>query len=213
MSENENMQGETPIEDEAALAGAVEEDAPKEETPEEQALGHEIELAKVKEQMLRVAAEAENTRKRAARDLADTRQYAVTGFAREMLDVADNLSRALAAIPDEARITASEALGGLISGVELTDKSLHSALERNGVRKIDPKGEKFNPNHHQAVAQIPAHAPAGEVVEVIQPGYLLGDRTLRAAMVAVSSGTPPAPLEPASEDGETTPGSKIDTTA
>jgi molecular chaperone GrpE len=172
------------------------------------------ELGKVREQMFRIAAEAENTRKRAAREVADARKYAVTSLARDLLDVADNLSRALTAIPPEARDHASEALGGLISGVELTDKTLHTALDRHGVRKIDPKGEKFNPNHHQAVAQIPSDKPAGEVVEVIQPGYLLGERTLRAAMVAVSSGQPAVPVEQeaASESGAK-PGSTIDTTA
>ncbi len=172
------------------------------------------ELGKLREQMFRIAAEAENTRKRAAREIADARKYAVTSLARDLLDVADNLSRALSAIPAEARDHASEALGGLISGVELTDKNLHAALDRHGVRKIDPKGEKFNPNHHQAVVQLPSTAPAGEVVEVIQPGYLLGERTLRAAMVAVSSGRPPVQTEPeAAGDNDATPGSTIDTTA
>lgn len=172
------------------------------------------ELVKIREQMFRIAAEAENTRKRAARDVADARKYALTGFARDLLDVADNLSRALAAIPDEARDHASKALDGLISGVELTGKSLHQTLERHGVVKISPMGEKFNPNMHQAVAHIPSHAPAGEIVEVIQPGYLLGDRTLRAAMVAVSSGQSPVPEDQAGDsEGEASPGSTIDTTA
>ncbi|PHS23891.1 MAG: nucleotide exchange factor GrpE [Robiginitomaculum sp.] len=172
------------------------------------------ELGKVREQMFRIAAEAENTRKRAAREVTDARKYAVTALARDLLDVADNLSRALGAIPAEARDHASEALGGLIEGVELTDKTLHVALDRHGVRKIDPKGEKFNPNHHQAVAQIPSNAPAGEVVEVIQPGYLLGDRTLRAAMVAISSGQPAVPEDHAAAEAKgDEPGSNIDTTA
>lgn len=214
MSDNENNQGEPQMPDaeteapqdnnvEALDAGAVEQEPDLRE-----------ELGKLREQMFRIAAEAENTRKRAAREVIDARKYAVTGLARDLLDVADNLSRALSAIPAEARDHASEALGGLISGVELTDKTLHKALDRHGVRKIDPKGEKFNPNHHQAVAQIPSHAPAGEVVEVIQPGYLLGDRTLRAAMVAVSSGQPPAPEDHGSAEtkGEE-PGSNVDTTA
>ncbi len=210
MSENENNQTETEtpeteVDDnvEALDAGAVEQEPDLRE-----------ELAKTREQMFRVAAEAENTRKRAAREIADARKYAVTGLARDLLDVADNLARALAAISDDARDHASEALGGLISGVELTDKTLHVALDRHGVRKIDPKGEKFNPNHHQAVAQIPSTAPAGEVVEVIQPGYLLGDRTLRAAMVAVSSGQAPVPLDPeAASESDAEPGSNVDTTA
>ncbi len=172
------------------------------------------ELAKIREQMFRIAAEAENTRKRAAREIADARKYALTGFARDLLDVADNLSRALSAIPAEAREHASEALNGLISGVELTGKALHNVLERHGVRKISPVGEKFNPNQHQAVAHIPSEAPAGEVVDVIQPGYLLGDRTLRAAMVAVSSGQAPVPEDKAGESqDEASPGSTVDTTA
>ncbi len=170
------------------------------------------ELTKIREQMFRIAAEAENTRKRAAREIADARKYALSGFARDLLDVADNLARALEAIPAEAREHASDALKGLISGVELTGKALHNTLERHGVRKISPVGEKFNPNMHQAVAHIPSKAPAGEVVEVIQPGYLLGDRTLRAAMVAVSSGQPPEDKAGAEPDGAA-PGSTVDTTA
>ncbi len=206
MSEQENEQPETETleADEETLDARAEDQEPD----------LREELGKVREQMFRVAAEAENTRKRAAREIADARKYAVTGLARDLLDVADNLSRALAAIPAEARDHASEALGGLISGVELTDKNLHAALDRHGVRKIDPKGEKFDPNHHQAVVQLPSTAPAGEVVEVIQPGYLLGERTLRAAMVAVSSGQAPVPTEQeAASESDATPGSNVDTTA
>ena len=212
MSDNENE-----IENEAAAPQMPDADG-ADETVDAQAAAQEPdlreELGKVREQMFRIAAEAENTRKRAAREVSDARKYAVTALARDLLDVADNLSRALSAIPAEARDHASEALGGLIEGVELTDKTLHVALDRHGVRKIDPKGEKFDPNHHQAVAQIPSSAPAGEVVEVIQPGYLLGDRTLRAAMVAVSSGQPAVPEDhAAAEAKDGGPGSNVDTTA
>ena len=173
------------------------------------------ELEKTRDQLMRIAAEADNTKKRAARDVADARRYSITGLARDLLDVADNMSRALSALPPEARETGSDNLKGLVAGIELTSKSLHDALKKHGVTKINPQGEKFDPNTHEAIAQIPSTAPAGQVVEVIQPGYVLGDRTLRAAMVAVSSGQPPVPAEKATESGadDAQPGSNIDTTA
>jgi len=138
----------------------------------------------------------------------------IGGFAEDMLNVADNLSRALENVPAEARQEASQRMEQLVEGVDMTQKSLQAALERHGIKQIGGKGEKFDHNLHQAVAQIPSNEVAsGLVAEVIQNGYTLGDRTLRAAIVAVSTGasaSSPAASEP---EQKTEPGSTIDTKA
>ena len=106
-----------------------------------------------------------------------------------MLDIADNLQRALDAVPAEARAAADPGLKALIEGVELTERSLHNALEKNGVRKFDPAGEKFDPNVHQAMYEVPdPSVPAGTIAQVIQSGYMIGDRVLRPALVGVAKG-------------------------
>jgi molecular chaperone GrpE len=139
--------------------------------------------------MLRTLAEMENLRKRTAKEVADARTYGITSFARDVLDIADNLQRALDAVPAEAREAADPGLKSLIEGVEITEKSLLKALEKNGVQKLDPLGEKFNPNFHQAMYEVPdSSVPAGTVVQVVQGGYTIGDRVLRPALVAVSKG-------------------------
>ena len=149
----------------------------------------EDEAGKLKDQLLRAMAEAENTKKRAARDVKEAREYAVTGFARDMLDVADNLSRALASLDDETKAQAGPALQTLLEGVELTERRLSSTLERHGVKQVSPEpGDPLDPNRHQAAAQVPADQPKGTIAHVMQPGYVIGERTLRAAMVVVSSG-------------------------
>ena len=159
----------------------------------------EDEAGKLKDQLLRAMAEAENTKKRAARDVKEAREYAVTGFARDMLDVADNLSRALGSLDDDTKAQAGPALQTLLEGVELTEKRLASTLERHGVKQVSPEpGEPLDPNRHQAAAQVPADQPKGTIAHVMQPGYVIGERTLRAAMVVVSSG----PAEAAKPAGE-----------
>lgn len=146
------------------------------------------EIAELNDRVLRLAAEVENTRRRGEREKADASRYAITSFARELLAVADNLERALQSAPVETAINA-EAVSSFVTGVRMTERALAAALERHGVRKIDPKGEKFDPNLHQAVAQAPAlGVPAGFVAETAQPGFVIGDRVLRAAMVIVSTG-------------------------
>ncbi|MGD2131447.1 MAG: nucleotide exchange factor GrpE [Maricaulaceae bacterium] len=171
----------------------------------------EAELATVRDQMLRAAAEAENTRKRAEREVADARAYSVTGFARDVLSVGDNLSRALDALSPELRENMGEAGRTLLSGIELTQKELVAALSRNGVSPINVEpGAAFDPNLHQAAAQIPSSHPSGTVVEVIQSGWMIGERVLRAAVVAVSAGGG-SPSEAAPETSE--PGGSVDTTA
>ncbi|MBP0615836.1 nucleotide exchange factor GrpE [Jiella mangrovi] len=153
----------------------------------------EAENADVKDRLLRLAADMENLRRRTEREIKDARTYAVTGFAREMLSVADNLSRALDAVPEEHRSDESSGLKALIEGVEMTEKGLISTLEKHGVRKLDPEGQRFDPNFHQAMFEIPnPNVPNGTVLQVVQAGYAIGERVLRPAMVGVSKGGPKA---------------------
>ena len=159
----------------------------------------EAQVAELRDKFLRAVAETENVRKRAEREIADERVYGVTGFARDILVVADNLARILDAVAAEARSSAEGPLKALLEGVELTDRELQKALAKNGIRRIDPQGEKFDPNFHQAVFEVPdANVPAGMVAQVIQPGYAIGSRVLRPAMVGVSKGGPrTAPVQEA----------------
>ncbi len=157
----------------------------------------ESELAAAKDQALRALAEAENTRRRAQREIEENSKYALANFARDLLSVADNLRRALDAIPAEAR-RADKALDTFATGVELTEREMMAAFERYGVKRIDAAGQQFDHNLHQAVMQVetPDHAP-GSVVQVFQPGYLVNGRLLRAAMVSVAKAPVPAPAESA----------------
>jgi molecular chaperone GrpE len=148
------------------------------------------ELAKARDDMLRALAEVENTRRRAERQAADARAYAIDRFAADLLPVADTLIRALAAAP---RDDVDEGFRNLLTGVELTERAMMDAFARHGLKRVGARGDAFDPNIHQAVAQAPGDQPAGTVLEVMQPGYVLGDRTLRAAMVLVSAGPAGAP--------------------
>lgn len=149
-----------------------------------------------KDRALRLAAEMENLRRRTQRDVADARTYAIANFARDMLSVSDNLRRALDAIPAEARQSGDQGYAALIEGVEMTERAMLTTLERHGVRKIAPEGERFDPNFHQAMFEIPnPEVPANTVLQVVQSGYVIGDRVLRPAMVGVSRGGPKAPAE------------------
>lgn len=156
----------------------------------------------LKDKALRAAAEMENLRRRTARDVQDARAYAIANFARDMLSVSDNLRRAIEAVSDETRATGGAGLASLIEGVEVTERAMLSALERHGVKKLAPEGEKFDPNFHQAMFEVPnPDVPANTVVQVVQPGYSIGERVLRPAMVGVSRGGPKqaageAPAEP-----------------
>jgi molecular chaperone GrpE len=147
------------------------------------------EAVEARDRMLRTLAEMENLRKRTSREVADARTYGISGFARDVLEIADNLQRALDAVPADARAAADPGLKALIEGVELTERSLLSALEKNGVKKFDPFGERFDPNFQQAMYEVPdPTVPAGTVVQVVQAGYTIGDRVLRPALVGVSKG-------------------------
>jgi molecular chaperone GrpE len=157
----------------------------------------EAEKAELKDRLLRGLADLENLRKRTEKDVADARAYAITRFARDLLDVVDNMRRALDSVPAEARGAADGAFKALIEGVELTERDFLKKLAAHGVRKLEPVGQKFDPNFHQAMYE--AHdesVPAGTVSQVIQPGYALNDRVLRPAMVGVARGGPKAAPEP-----------------
>lgn len=144
------------------------------------------EIETLKDAGLRALAENENIRRRAEREKSEARIYAIDKFARDLVSVADNLGRAVATAPEAFKGDA--AFDGYVTGVEMTERELQGAFERHGLNRIGAKGDKFDPAFHQAVAQIPSDTPAGEIAEVFQPGYVLGGRTLRAAMVAVSAG-------------------------
>lgn len=155
--------------------------------PETQADGVQGEIAKLKDQLLRALAEAENTRRRAQKEREDTAKYATANFAKEMLAVADNFRRALEAVPKDTG--QNEAMKTLIAGIEATERQLSAALGRFGIRKLEPLGQPFDPNFHRVMMEVddPEKAP-GTVVQVLQPGYVIHDRLLREALVAVAKG-------------------------
>lgn len=158
----------------------------------------------LKDQLLRALAETENARRRARKDIADARAYAISRFAQDLLGVADNLSRALESIPEERRAE-DEAVKAIADGIEMTARELESVLGRHGITRIDPLGEAFDYNLHQALFETAdTDKPDGTVVQVAQVGYRIGDRLLRAAMVGVAKGgAAPAPDDAAGAgDGE-----------
>lgn len=184
-------------EETAEEAESPSEASPEEPTPEEQA-------AEMKDRLLRALADVENTRRRAERDVEDARKYAASGLAKDLLNVSDNLRRALETVSDEMR-DGDEGVKNLVLGIEMVEKELLAAFERQGITKIDPLGEPFDHNFHQAMYEKPdSEYPAGTVADVMQPGYVLHDRLLRPAMVAVAKG--PAAEPPGEVDS-------VDTTA
>ncbi len=166
------------------------------------ALQDELETAR--DQRVRATAEMENLRRRTAREVADAKKFAVSSFARDLLSVSDNLTRALSVVTDDEKAAASQVWQNLLEGVQMTERELLSVLDKNGVKKINPEGERFDPNHHQAVAQIPDPSkPAGTVLHVMAPGFLIGERVLRPAMVGVSAGGPkPEAVKPEAAKAE-----------
>ena len=151
----------------------------------------EAEKADLKDKLLRALADIENMRRRSEREVADARSYGIANFARDMLTVADNFQRAIDSLPAEAREAAEPAWKALIEGIELTERDMLKALERHGVKRLEPQGQKFDPNMHQAMFEVPdASVPSGTVVQVVQTGYSIGDRVLRPALVGVAKGGP-----------------------
>ena len=149
--------------------------------------GPEQEIADLKDKLLRALADVENTRRQKEREVDEARRYALTRFARDLLDVADNLRRALA-VPAAAAEN-NPALKNLLTGVEMTERSLLSAFERHQIKRIEPAiGDKLDPNRHQAMFEVPrTDAAPGTIAEVVQAGYLIADRLLRPAMVGVAA--------------------------
>jgi molecular chaperone GrpE len=149
----------------------------------------EAQVAELRDRFLRAVAEGDNIRKRAEKDVADARSYGITAFARDVLTVADNLARTIEHVSAEARASADPSLKALLDGVELTERDLQMILQKNGVKPINPMGEKFDPHFHQAMFEVPESGrPHGTIVQVIQPGYAIGQRVLRPAMVGVAKG-------------------------
>jgi molecular chaperone GrpE len=159
------------------------------------------ELAEYKDRLLRTLADMENMRKRTEREVTDARIYGISAFARDILGVADNMHRAMQALDDELRAKADDSMKALLDGVELTERELMNVLEKNGVKKIDPLNQKFDPHRHQAMFEVEdPSVPSGTVVQVMQAGYLIGERVLRPALVAVSKGGPKAAASPSAND-------------
>ena len=156
------------------------------------------ENAELKDRVLRTHAEMENLRKRTERDVADTRSYAIAGFARDMLSATDALSRALLVLPAEARESGDATTKSLIEGIELAEREMQRLLAKHGVKPIEAEGQKFDPHKHQAMFEVPdATRPEGTVVQVVQTGFAIGERVLRPAMVGVAKGgaAQPAPAD------------------
>ena len=178
MNENEIAE-ELAAEDEMIAEGA-----PAEPDPEERFKSLEAELAETKQAVLYAQAETQNVRRRMEKDAQDARAYAATNFARDVLSVADNLSRALDAIPQELRD--DDKFKGLVVGLEATGRELDKVFERNGITRIVSVGEKLDPNKHQAMIELPSDAEPGTIIQEMQAGYMIKDRLLRAAMVGVA---------------------------
>lgn len=212
MTENQPRQNEDDVDpDEGASdeqTAAPEDEVALEDDP---LAALQAELLETKDRMLRALADTENTRRRAARETDEARKYAVTGFARELLEVADNLTRALDSVPGEVR--ENEQVKPLVEGIELTQKSLAACFEKQKITKVDPAvGDRFDHNQHQAMfeTETAEHAP-GAVVQVMQHGYVIADRLLRPAMVSVAK-KPAAASAPPTEDDDQR-GHSVDTSA
>ena len=187
-------------EEEAAANAAAAEEAEPEEI-----------IADLKDRLLRAVVDTENLRRRAEREREDSIKYAVTNFARDLLNVADNLSRALEAAPEESR-KGNEGLTNLAAGVEMTERELKSVFEKNGIQTIEPMGEMFDHDKHQAMFKVPdTGQPAGTIVQVVQVGYLLKDRLLRPAMVGIADNGKKPNNGETKDQGPVDPHAKVDT--
>ncbi len=177
----------------AEFAAAAE--AAPQATPVSPVAALEAEVADLKDKLLRTLADMENLRRRTEKEVRDAREYAITSFARDLLSVGDNLARAVTAVPEEVRAQAEDSIKSLFEGVDLTGRELSKTLEKHGVKKLEPLGNRFDPNVHQAMFELPnAEVPNGTVVQVLQDGYVIGERVLRPALVGVAKGGPkPAP--------------------
>jgi molecular chaperone GrpE len=198
MNEQTNRTSKTPADaDEAAVEGAAQGEtagdlaaAPAEASPVEALAAENAEL---RDRLMRAIADMENLRRRTEREKQDAGRYAIGRFAEDILSVGDNLARALATVDEATRTDGNEATRNLIEGIEVTERGLQNVLSRHGISRIEPDGERFDPNFHQAIYEVENPAvTAGTVVQVLQAGYLIGERVLRPAMVAVAKGGPRA---------------------
>src|SRR5208282_1111630 len=194
MNDGKDLQNETlsqTVETPAAET-AAEDNAPVPSDAERDAAAVQAliaENASLKDKVLRTLAEMENLRRRTEKEVADAKAYGVTSFARDMLTFADNLARALHNVPAEARESADAALKSFVEGIELTERDFLSRLSRHGVRKLEPKGQKFDPNFHEALFEAHDESLApGTVAQVIEDGFAIGERVLRPAKVGVAKG-------------------------
>lgn len=178
--------------DEAAQ-GTPEQAAPTEPAAEDPVAALVKEASELKDRHLRTLAEMENLRRRTEREVADARTYGIANFARDILAVADNMDRALQALDAEIREKAEPGVRALLDGVELTERELIKVMEKHGIARLEPQGQKFDPNLHQAMFEVPdPSVAAGTVVQVVQPGYTIAGRVLRPALVAIAKGGPKA---------------------
>lgn len=227
MNEQTDRDSETPIgTEDAPAAEAAPADAPADETTDNPSDLNPAEIlaaenAELRDRLMRTIADMENLRRRTEREKQDASRYAIGRFAEDILSVGDNLARALAAADEAAREDANETTKNLIDGIEVTERGLHNVLSRHGISRIAPEGERFDPNFHQAIFEVENPAvPAGTVAQVLQAGYIIGDRVLRPAMVAVAKGGPKAgtdsaPAAPAEtpKNGAGEPGHTVDKSA
>lgn len=177
--------------------------------PEDRITELEAELARTKDHMLRALADAENTRKRALREREDAGKYAISSFARDLLDFADNFHRALEAFPADLK-EADERAANVMTGIESMEKALMSNFEKHGITKIEPIDVPFDPNFHEVMFETPGTGkPAGMIIQLIEPGYVIKDRLLRPARVGVAKDEGQGKVEPSSDE----PGSQVDTEA
>jgi molecular chaperone GrpE len=179
---------DTPEQDNANLEAAADEILANAPDPkDEEIIALKEEVAASKDRLLRYAAEAENTKKRLEREKAEATLYAASNFARDLLAVADSLSRALAAVPEEEREIIDDVMKKFLDGIEMTERELLNVFQRNNIRKIEAVGQKFDPNYHQAMFEIPtSEKPPGTVMQEVQTGYAVGERCLRPSLVGVA---------------------------
>lgn len=215
MSETEKPENETPETEASAEDQTSWEDGDEIEAVEELEIDPlealTIEAADLKDKLLRTIAEMENLRRRTKRETVDAAKYGVTKFARDMLSVSDNLRRALDAMPEDEKASANDVVKAVLEGVEMTEKSLISAFERHGITAIQPEiGTKFDANQHEAMFEVPGTGqPGGAIIQIVETGYMIGERLLRAAKVGIAKSEP----KPTPPTGDITPGTQVDKTA
>lgn len=201
MTNPKNGHDEVPIDEAIRTAEGTETEAALADAGPALLEAARAEARDLKDRMLRTLAEMENLRKRTEREVADARAYGMTAFARDMLSVADNMRRAFDSLPEDTR-PADGPVKAFVEGIELTERELLKTLEKHGVRKIDPDGQKFDPNLHQAMFEVPnAEVPKGTVVQTVQSGFVIGERVLRPALVGVSTGGPKTAPQSAPSEG------------